>query len=244
MIHYSSRTSTVSGLHHISTYRLATALTIPLALSLAVFWRLAARSTQAALAWEIIPNLYLFALILAFFVPFATLSRSGRYRTLTILRRISIGGLAEADNGKFGDVLMADALTSYAKVLGDLFVTQCLFWSSSKSSTDTPDRSSGGVYGAPLVIAIPYMIRLRQCLIEYTRVRDANRKAGRIGVNGWGGQHLANALKYATAFPVIGLSAMQRSNYVDEHSISDTTLFRLWYASPRPNLRGTDMHTG
>jgi hypothetical protein len=46
-------------------------------------------------------------------------SRNGRSRTLATLKRISIGGIAEAQDGKFGDVLLADALTSYAKVLGD-----------------------------------------------------------------------------------------------------------------------------
>lgn len=203
-------------------------MTIPLIFSLALFWLITNGDAKAAQAWDIIPSIYLFSLVVAFFVPLAVVSRNGRYRTLAILRRISIGGLAQPDNGRFGDILMADALTSYAKVLGDLFLTQCLFWSSGKSSTGIPDRNCGGAYAAPLVIAIPYLIRLRQCLIEYGRVRTANLQAGKMLAHGWGGQHLANALKYATAFPVIILSAMQRSLLMDANAISDVVVFRLW----------------
>lgn len=79
------------------------------------------------------------------------------------------------------------------------------------SATATPDRSCGGEILVPLIIAIPSAIRFRQCLIEYLRVRGGNIRSGSIGTAGWGGQHLANALKYASAFPVIILSAMLRS---------------------------------
>lgn len=178
--------------------------------------------------WEILPNLYLLVLVLIFALPAQFLSRSGRYRTLGTLRRISIGGLAKVEDGKFGDVLMADALTSYAKVLGDLFVALCMFFSS-KHSTGRPDRSCGGQFVVPLIIAIPSMIRLRQCLIEYIRVQDGTQKA-----KGWGGQHLANALKYATAFPVIILSALQRGMDPAKIGMSEAGLFRLWYAISLP----------
>ena len=81
----------------------------------------------------------------------------------------------------------------------------------------------------PLIIAIPSMIRLRQCLIEYGRVQKAN-KTGALSGQGWGGQHLANALKYSTAFPVIILSAMQRNYEEGKYGLSEAGLFRLWYA--------------
>jgi hypothetical protein len=123
--------------------------------------------------------------------------------------------------------LMADALTSYAKVLGDLFASLCMFFSWSRSSTGHPDRNCGGSIIVPFLLAVPSMIRLRQCLIEYGRVQ-ASRKSGGSG-QGWGGQHLANALKYASAFPVIILSAIQRSHDPETSSMSDTSLFRLWY---------------
>lgn len=123
---------------------------------------------------------------------------------------------------------MADVLTSYAKVMGDLFVSLCMFVSPGATSTAKPDRSCGGAYIVPIIISIPSMIRLRQCLIEYLRVRQDNAKQGGIGAAGWGGQHLANALKYSTALPVIILSALQRGYDSSKIGMSETGLFRLW----------------
>ena len=180
------------------------------------------------LAWDLLPQSYLFLLVLFFLLPLQFLSRSGRYRFLSTLKRVSIGGIAEAQDGKFGDILLADVLTSYAKVLGDLFVTGCMFFSSKYSSTDKPDRGCGGAYMVPLIISIPSLIRLRQCLIEYYRVRTANQKNAGSGSSGWGGQHLANALKYSSAFPVITLSALQRGYDPTKIGMSETGLFRLW----------------
>lgn len=125
--------------------------------------------------------------------------------------------------------MLADALTSYAKVLGDLFVSLCMFFSSSHSSTGPPNRSCGGAFWVPFIIAIPSMIRLRQCITEYYRVQKANKQTGQISpVTGWGGQHLANALKYSTAFPVVILSALQRSPDPSRFGVSEATLFRMW----------------
>ena len=146
--------------------------------------------------------------------------------------------------GQTGDILLADVLTSYAKVLGDLFVSGCMFLSPDISSTDKPDRNCGGAYMVPLIISIPSMIRLRQCLIEYMRVRNNSNKNASTG---WGGcancplwdqreiradgvcrQHLANALKYSSAFPVIVLSALQRGTDPQSIGMSEAGLFRLW----------------
>lgn len=139
---------------------------------------------------------------------------------------MGIGRIAEAQDGKFGDILLADVLTSYAKVLGDLFISTCMFVSFGSSSTDRPNRSCGGQYMVPIIISVPSFIRLRQCLIEYSRVRNNSQKSASVG---WGGQHLANALKYSSAFPVIILSALQRGYDPNKIGMSETGLFRLWY---------------
>jgi hypothetical protein len=168
-------------------------------------------------------------LVIGFIAPLPFVSRNGRSRTLATLRRISIGGIAEAQDGKFGDILLADALTSYAKVLGDLFVSLCMFFSRGHSSTGPPNRNCGGAFWVPFIIAIPSLIRLRQCVTEYMRVQKANKRTGHISpATGWGGVHLANALKYSTAFPVIILSALQRSPDPSTFGVSETTLFRMW----------------
>lgn len=193
-------------------------------ISLLLFWTITHGSSRAVIDWEILPESYLLLLLLSFVLPFTKLSRSGRYRFLTTLKRVSIGGLAEAQDGKFGDIILADVLTSYAKVLGDLFVCICMFISKGVSSTDKPNRGCGGIFMVPFIISIPSLIRLRQCLIEFARVRKQ-----RNASDGWGGQHLGNALKYSSAFPVIILSALQRGYDPAKMHMSEAGLFRLWY---------------
>ncbi|KAH9860449.1 hypothetical protein J1614_011780 [Plenodomus biglobosus] len=229
LIRYPGRTSPHHPTHHLSCYRIATFLSIPLALSLLLFWTLTHGRPKDIAAWEILPNLYLLVLVVGFIVPLPFVSRAGRSRTLTTLKRISIGGIAEAQDGKFGDILLADALTSYAKVLGDLFISLCMFFSPSQTSTGPPNRNCGGAFWVPFIISLPSLIRLRQCVTEYYRVQAANKRTGSIDRStGWGGQHLANALKYSTAFPVIILSALQRSPDPSVFGLSETTLFRMW----------------
>lgn len=211
--------------HHLRTYRLAATATLPLLASIILFWLITHGVPSLVIAWEILPQSYLFLLVILFIIPFQRLSRTGRYWFLSTLKRVSVGRIAEAADGKFGDILLADVLTSYAKVLGDLFVSVCMLVSSGTSSTNKPNRNCGGQFMVPLVISIPSMIRLRQCLIEYSRMR----KSPKSGTSGWGGQHLANALKYSSAFPVIILSALQRGYDPSKIGMSETSLFRLWY---------------
>lgn len=227
LIKYPSRPSSTIPPHHRRTYRLATWVTIPLIVSILLFWLITHGSPSLVVAWDILPQSYLVLLVVLFIIPFQQLSRTGRYWFLSTLRRVSIGRIAEAQDGKFGDILLADVLTSYAKVLGDLFVSACMFVSFGSSSTDKPDRSCGGQYMVPIIISIPSMIRLRQCLIEYLRVSNSSQKSA---ATGWGGQHLANALKYSSAFPVIILSALQRGYDPKKIGMSETGLFRLWYS--------------
>ncbi|OJJ02863.1 hypothetical protein ASPVEDRAFT_84336 [Aspergillus versicolor CBS 583.65] len=225
LIRYRTSQSSNQRLPHVSAYRFAGLLTFPLILSLLIFWPVTHGSREWVETVDYIPQAYLFILFIILLLPLNRLSRSGRRRFLATLRRISIGGLAEPQDGKFGDILLADALTSYAKVIADLVVTFCMFFSSDTSSTSKPDRHCGSDYVVPLVIALPSMIRLRQCLIEYVRVRRTSMKNGSSG-----GQHLANALKYASAFPVIALAATLR-NYSPFlfYGISEVTLSRLLY---------------
>lgn len=225
LIRYTSRPSSSSVPIYQSTYHLATLLSVPLAVSLLVFWIVTHGSPEQVVAWEIIPQSYLLIFFCLLLFPLHRLSRSGRSRLLTTLRRIWLGGLAESQDGKFGDIILADVLTSYAKVFGDLYVAICMFFSHDVSSTGRPDRNYGGHIMVPLLIALPSVIRLRQCLIEFWRVS----MRGTRSIDGWGGQHLANALKYASAFPPIAFNAMQK-NYDPQASnqLSLTAIYRLW----------------
>jgi len=229
LIRYPQRSGTSQLSHHQSTYRLASLLSTTFACFLVVFWLFSRRDPELVIYYDWLPMTYLLVLAGLFVLPLRSLSVShmGRSRLLWALKRVSIGGIAEAQDGKFGDILLADVLTSYAKVLGDLFVCVCMFLSRGGSATDRPDRGCGGSVIVPLIMAVPSAIRLRQCLIEYGRVR----RGPFTESAGWGGQHLANAAKYATAFPVIILSAMQRSLSTDDKSGTSTGLYRAWVAA-------------
>lgn len=203
LVRYPPRASVHHPPHHLTTYRLAAACSVLFALSLATFWLFTHGDAHLVLRHGWLPLSLLASLAVLFYAPLRALSHAGRRRFLATLRRISIGGLAEPRDGKFGDIILADALTSYAKIIADLFVALCMFVTPGYSATGRPDRSLPGNL-VPFLVAIPSLIRLRQCLIEYFRVR----RAPYHPASGWGGQHLANALKYSTAFPVIILSTM------------------------------------
>ncbi|PGH11492.1 hypothetical protein AJ79_04867 [Helicocarpus griseus UAMH5409] len=230
LIRYPSRSSANQVPVYRSTYHLATLLSVPLFISLLFFWAVTHGSAERVVDWEIIPQTYLFLFFVLLILPLHRLSRSGRHRFLVALKRVCVGGLAEANDGKFGDIILADVLTSYSKILGDLFVSACMFFSSDASSTGIPNRGCGGQIAVPLLTAVPFIIRLRQCLIEFRRVRRGNRST-----DGWGGQHLANALKYASAFPVIIFTAWQRNHDPSTSSMSAESLYRLWVLSALVN---------
>lgn len=227
LIRYPARHSPQQPPHHTSAYRLSTILTLPLVVSLIIFWIASHGSARLVEFLDFIPQAYIVFFFVLIVLPFTRYSKEGRRHFLLSLRRVIIGGLAEPQHGKFGDILLADALTSYAKVLGDLYVTFCMFFTAGLSSTSKPNRSCGKDFIVPLIIAIPSIIRFRQCLIEYIRVRRAG-----VTRDNTGGQHLANALKYATAFPVIFLTAKSR-NYtpVAFYGYSEMSLARVLYVT-------------
>jgi hypothetical protein len=76
--------------------------------------------------------------------------------------------------------------------------------------------------------SLPYIVRFRQCVVEYTSPSNDSRRP------------LLNALKYASSFPVIYLSAAQRlvvsdlvaekgEQAMEEVWHGEHALFRLWY---------------
>ena len=226
LIRYPGRSHSSQITHHHSTYRLASFLSLTSAASILAFWFLTRRDPQRVIDYDWLPMTNLLVLAALFSIPLRRLSVShtGRSRLLWTLRRVSVGGLAEAKDGKFGDILLADVLTSYAKILADLFVCLCMFFFGGRdgSATARPDRGCGGAVLVPFIMAVPSAIRLRQCLIEFGRVRKAPYKEA----TGWGGQHLANAAKYSTAFPVLVLGAMLRNQ-----KEGSPGLYRAWVAA-------------
>jgi len=108
-----------------------------------------------------------------------------------------------------------------------------MLWPGS-SLLELPSQNGWSRWVLPILMSVPYAVRLRQCLIDYYSQGTSSRRP------------LYNALKYATSFPVIFLSAAQRivvNELVAEKGEGVTReawhgehqLFRLWLLSALVN---------
>ncbi|RWR91330.1 SPX and EXS domain-containing protein 1 [Cinnamomum micranthum f. kanehirae] len=156
----------------------------------------------------------LYAVVLIVLVsPFDIFYLSSRYYLLRTLWRIILPLQAIS----FSDFFLADILTSMAKVFSDLERSVCRMVHRQVATIAWFEADS--VCGShsiaiPLILVLPYICRLFQCLRQY---RDTREKTS-----------LWNALKYSTAVPVIFLSALKY------HVIPDrwTNMYRpLWLLS-------------
>lgn len=126
--------------------------------------------------------------------PFDIFYLSSRYYLLRTLWRIVLPLQAIS----FSDFFLADILTSMAKVFSDLERSVCRMVHRQVATIAWFEADS--VCGShsiaiPLVLVLPYLFRLFQCLRQYKDTREKTT--------------LFNALKYSTAVPVIFLSALK-----------------------------------
>ena len=133
---------------HASVQRLALFLALPLALSVLC---------HTLYPTAFFPTTYLLYVPLALALPISHLSRRGRARFLATLKRISVGGLATEQEGRFADILVADVLTSYAKPVADLWVVGCGLVTGRGVQGAGVDRGCGGGWVVPGLIAVPFL---------------------------------------------------------------------------------------
>ncbi|KAK9446428.1 EXS family-domain-containing protein [Limtongia smithiae] len=210
-------------------YALATTLTLVYIVNATAFSLIStsAPTLLNAFGYNLLPLLCLASVPVVFLFPGYHLHRAGRVSFMRTLRRAAFGGLERDSARRFQDTLATDVLTSYAKVLGDAWIMMCMFFfcGGCAVAAAPPDRKCGGEWAVPLVIALPYLARLRQCLTEYLRSRGNGGKGER--------RHLWNAAKYTTTFPVIVLSVLQHQYDVSEHAtvLGAFLLHNLWVLS-------------
>ncbi|KAG5595161.1 hypothetical protein H5410_036393 [Solanum commersonii] len=117
----------------------------------------------------------------------------------------------------FADFFLADILTSMSKVFSDLERSVCRMVHRQVATIAWFEADS--VCGShsvaiPIVLVLPYLFRLFQCLRQYKDTRDKTT--------------LFNALKYSTAVPVIFVSALKYHVFPDNW----VNLYRpLWLVS-------------
>ncbi|KAJ1960326.1 protein-ER retention protein, partial [Dispira parvispora] len=111
----------------------------------------------------------------------------------------------------FSDVIFADVLTSFSRVFSDVYLVLCdlsivllpdydLHRPTHKGHTHLAFEGCKHDVFISLVMCIPFLIRFRQCINE-----ALNSPAGPVRR-----RHFANALKYFSSLPVIGLSGYYR----------------------------------
>ncbi|KAK0535684.1 protein-ER retention protein [Tilletia horrida] len=129
-----------------------------------------------------------------------------RHRAGTLFRRFK---LAVRDTRRwvqpptFSAVILADVLTSFAKVFADVWLTACFLVPRKEHHTWWNGRGSVVV---PILTSLPYLIRLRQCISEYLSTTPAYAKHPTHRPSR---RPLWNALKYFSALPVIWLAALE-----------------------------------
>ncbi|CAN1232304.1 SPX and EXS domain-containing protein 1 [Linum perenne] len=151
------------------------------------------------------------AMILIF--PFDIFYLSTRYFLLRTLWRI----LFPLQAITFSDFFVADILTSMSKVFSDMERSVCRMVHRQVATIAWFEADSicgSHSVAIPMVLVLPYLFRLFQCLRQYKDTREKT--------------SLLNALKYSTAVPVIFLSALKYHVFPDKW----TNFYRpLWLFS-------------
>ncbi|KAJ2747251.1 protein-ER retention protein [Coemansia sp. BCRC 34301] len=190
------------GLHR-SVFRLARIL----AAITGAGWLLAVLAASSPVAQTWLALLTYVAIGCVLVLPQRVLFHTVRMQFLGSLARIVVPSMASPVF--LCDIILADILTSCARTFADMRLVACQF-SSLAGSKEGSMCTDTGMVGA-LLVAMPYAFRLRQCANEYLNAPPASAEATR---------HFANAVKYASSFPVICLSAMHRRAEI-EASTSD-----------------------
>ena len=214
---------------HSSIYRLSLTLTVIWAVGILIFWRATSGIPVEVERWSALTMATGGAIIGAIIWPGGHFYARGRRRLLRMFKRVLVGGLDR--DLRFADVLLADVITSYAKTLGDVYIL--IFMSLSHGITARPDRTCGGSFIVPLIMSVPSLIRLRQCFTDYFRAKKLRAGNGQLEGLVDAKVHLWNAGKYASAFPVILFSAVQREWAHDRqggHILTKEAISHLWLA--------------
>ncbi|XP_044466746.1 SPX and EXS domain-containing protein 1-like [Mangifera indica] len=179
-------------LTHRDIWKCATWMTIAVPSSMTAYLYLYSHGEVSLAASQ--PVLLYLAVVMILIFPFDIFYLSSRYFLLRTLWRIVLPLQAIS----FPDFFLADILTSMAKVFSDLERSVCRMVHRQVATIAWFEADS--VCGShsiaiPLVLVLPYLFRLFQCLRQYKDTREKTT--------------LFNALKYSTSVPVIFLSALK-----------------------------------
>ncbi|TYJ56906.1 hypothetical protein B9479_002351 [Cryptococcus floricola] len=216
---------------HVGMYKLFAVYTAFVGAAWGLFWVLSGGGDEEAMEgcrW--VPGLTALGVVAAVSVPWRGVGERERLGFRRAMKRILLPKLN--DPIYFSDVILADILTSFAKVLGDLWISAAQIWNGNITQGRV-GQTGVGRWITLAMVSLPYLLRFRQCLFEFHQSSYSSPRP------------LANALKYFSAFPVIFLSAAQKTVVTDianskglsvqelaaQHAsqwFGEHRLFRLW----------------
>ncbi|KAL5523704.1 hypothetical protein ACEPAG_7877 [Sanghuangporus baumii] len=185
------------------------------------FFRVATRGELVLVdVYKWIPAVTMLVVIMLTVSPFNVFEKRVRDMFLLAVRRCLFSSTSIPVF--FCDIVLADIFTSFAKVIGDVWLSFCMIMPGG-SLLVFPEQSGWTRLVVPCLLSLPYGVRFRQCIIDYMQPTTTDKK------------QLYNAIKYATSFPVIFLSAAQREIASEAGAagaeIEEHPLFRLWLLS-------------
>jgi len=188
---------------------------------------------------EWIPVITVFISIYILIMPYKVLYKKERQNFVDALKRI-VSPTFNVETA-FSDVVMADLITSFSKVIGDMYVAFAELFIEivivplankrfDESNIEVDGRSPKDIsihihhhilldfFGA-IMILIPYLFRLRQCIADcFTKATKAQRR-----------KSFLNAIKYATSIPVYILSGYYSWVKSDIKNVSEKELLEPLY---------------
>jgi len=208
------RTANSGSINYKNIYRLALRFT-GLFFSSTIIYNICNQIFEKSVTeWIAVATLVISIYIL--FMPHKTLYKKERTKFVSALVRI-ITPTFQIETA-FSDVVMADLITSFSKVIGDMYVAlaelfiEVVIVPLANRKYGDNDIAGGGrtqkeisihihhhifldLFGA-LMILVPYLFRLRQCIADYfTKATRSQRR-----------KSFFNAIKYGTSIPVYFLS--------------------------------------
>ncbi|KAL0360708.1 UNVERIFIED_CONTAM: SPX and EXS domain-containing protein 3 [Sesamum radiatum] len=200
-----------SHLTHREIWKCATWMTIIVPTSMTAYLYLYSHGEVSLAASQ--PVLLYAAVAMTLIFPFDIFYLSSRFFLLRTIWRIMFPLQAIS----FADFFLADIFTSMSKVFSDLERSVCRMVHRQVATIAWFEADSvcgSHAVAIPIVLVLPYIFRLFQCLRQY---KDTREKTA-----------LLNALKYSTAVPVIFLSALKYHVFPEKW----TNIYRpLWLLS-------------
>ncbi|KAL0351894.1 UNVERIFIED_CONTAM: SPX and EXS domain-containing protein 3 [Sesamum calycinum] len=198
-------------LTHREIWKCATWMTIIVPTSMTAYLYLYSHGEVSLAASQ--PVLLYAAVAMTLIFPFDIFYLSSRFFLLRTIWRIMFPLQAIS----FADFFLADIFTSMSKVFSDLERSVCRMVHRQVATIAWFEADSvcgSHAVAIPIVLVLPYIFRLFQCLRQY---KDTREKTA-----------LLNALKYSTAVPVIFLSALKYHVFPEKW----TNIYRpLWLLS-------------